>query len=101
MTYDGGNFVQKGRELMLTPCKINGKKTEAIRLRLPPNLEHRSVKTITLVKNGSGYVAHIVTREEGFKEAIAENEAIMAGDLGLNNVLTLVNTVNGEALIIE
>lgn len=107
MTYDRGNFSKKGREVSLTPMTIDGiKLKDKITFRLPEYLEHVTVNTITITKNGSGYVANIVYRKEGFKSEISDTlpemgDKIMAIDLGLGNLATTINTVNGESIIVD
>lgn len=107
MTYDRGNFTKKGQEVSLTPMTIDGKKLKTkITFRLPTYLETVTINTITVIKNGTGYVANIAYRKEGFSADIPEalppiGYQLLAIDLGLNNLATSVNTVNGESMIID
>jgi putative transposase len=107
MTYDRGNFTKKGREVSLTPMTIDGKKLKSkIQFRLPEYLEEVTINTITITKNGTGYVANIAYRKEGFSVDVTDSlpdmsDKILGIDLGLNNLATTVNTVNGESMIID
>lgn len=105
MTYDRGNFTKKGRELVLTPMTVDGKKLNSkITFRLPQYLEEVTVNTVTITKNGAGYVAHVTYRKNGFVEIdpqeVDPNQA-MTLDLGVNNLATIVNSVTGDATIVD
>lgn len=107
MTYDRGNFTKKGREISLTPMTVDGVKLkDKITFRLPEYMEAVTVNTVTITKNGSGYVANIAYRKEGFACDVVDTlpeigDKIMAIDLGLGNLATTINTVNGESIIVD
>ena len=108
MTYDRGNFAKKGREISLTAMTVDGKKLkDKITFRLPEYLEQVTINTVTITKNGKGYVAHIAYRKQGFLADVVESlppvdaRSVLTIDLGINNLITTINTVNGESILVD
>jgi hypothetical protein len=53
---------------------VEGKKLKSkIQFRLPEYLEEVTINTITVIKNGTGYVANIAYRKEGFSVDVTDS----------------------------
>ena len=100
MTYDRGNFVKKGCELSLTPSTLDGVKQSRIVFNLPKSFKDMIVNTVTIKRNGIGYLVHVAYRKEGFLTAL-EGDRLIGVDLGVNNLATTINAQTGESLLFD
>ncbi len=99
MTYSGGNISKQGNLITLSAFKGLELKTK-IQFKLPGYLENRDIRTVSLLEQGSGFIAKVTYLQEPLK-AVNENPTRFLGmDLNINTIAT-INNVNGEALLIS